>query len=31
MLPRGHIAGGHDIRCQGLVAKGLLILDNRYM
>jgi hypothetical protein len=31
MLPRGQIAGGHDIRCHGVVAKGWLILDNRYM
>ena len=31
MLPCGQIAGGHDIRCRGVVAKGLRILDNRYM
>jgi hypothetical protein len=31
MLPGGQIAAGHDIRCHGVVAKGLLILDNPYM
>jgi hypothetical protein len=31
MLSGVQIAAGHDIRCHGVVAKGWLILDNRYM
>ncbi len=31
MLPLGQIAVGDDIRCDWVVAKGLLILNNHYM
>jgi len=30
MLPHWQIASVYDISCHGLVAKGLLILENRY-